>query len=135
MSVSDGATDRRRICSTICRWWRTASTTLPEPASPLVRILAAPSPLRRSASPPSRALQPHHGEGARLLGDARLIGRRDVHDYAALEHLGQPHLHLPRALFHRLPFPRLGAAIIVDPPVKIHGLNLRRTAWDGGGGH
>ena len=31
--------------------WRTASTTLPVPASPFVRIIAAPSPIRRSASP------------------------------------------------------------------------------------
>ena len=37
--------------------WRTASTTLPVPASPLVRMSAAPSPMRRSASPRSR--QPH----------------------------------------------------------------------------
>ena len=37
--------------------WRTASTMFPEPASPLVRIIAAPSPIRRSASPRSR--QPH----------------------------------------------------------------------------
>ena len=33
------------------RIWRTASTTLPVPASPLVRIMAAPSLMRRSASP------------------------------------------------------------------------------------
>ena len=39
------------------RMWRTASTMLPVPASPLVRIMAAPSPIRRSASPRSR--QPH----------------------------------------------------------------------------
>ena len=39
------------------RRWRTASTTLPVPASPLVRISAAPSPIRRSASPRSRQPQ------------------------------------------------------------------------------
>ena len=33
---------------------RTASTTSPVPASPFVRIIAAPSPIRRSASPRSR---------------------------------------------------------------------------------
>ena len=33
------------------RMWRTASTTSPVPASPLVRIMAAPSLMRRSASP------------------------------------------------------------------------------------
>ena len=31
--------------------WRTASTTLPVPASPFERIMAAPSAIRRSASP------------------------------------------------------------------------------------
>ena len=36
---------------TIPRRWRTASTMLPVPASPLERIIAAPSPIRRSASP------------------------------------------------------------------------------------
>ena len=35
----------------ISRMWRTASTTLPVPASPLERIIAAPSPSRRRASP------------------------------------------------------------------------------------
>src|SRR5713226_6316865 len=46
-----------RISPTIARMWRTASTTLPEPASPLVRIIAAPSAIRRSASPRFRAPQ------------------------------------------------------------------------------
>src|SRR5580765_4134432 len=45
------------IWTTIVRMWRTASTTLPEPASPLVRIIAAPSPIRRRASPRFRAPQ------------------------------------------------------------------------------
>ncbi len=39
------------------RMWRTASTTLPVPASPFVRIIAAPSPMRRSASPRFRQPQ------------------------------------------------------------------------------
>src|SRR5689334_16207992 len=39
------------------RMWRTASTMLPEPASPLVRIMAAPSPMRRRHSPRSREPQ------------------------------------------------------------------------------
>src|SRR5579875_913513 len=43
-----------RITVRICR---TASTTLPVPASPLVRIMAAPSPIRRKASPKSRQPQ------------------------------------------------------------------------------
>ena len=33
------------------RMWRVASITLPVPASPFERIIAAPSPMRRSASP------------------------------------------------------------------------------------
>ena len=37
--------------------WRTASTMSPVPASPLERIIAAPSPIRRSASP--RLVAPH----------------------------------------------------------------------------
>ena len=41
----------------MARMWRTASTTLPVPASPLVRIIAAPSAMRRSASP--RSVAPH----------------------------------------------------------------------------
>ena len=48
---------RRRISPPIERMWRTASTTLPVPASPLVRIIAAPSAMRRSASP--RLVAPH----------------------------------------------------------------------------
>ena len=47
----------RRISDRTERSWRTASTTLPVPASPLVRIIAAPSLIRRSASP--RLRQPH----------------------------------------------------------------------------
>ena len=41
----------------ICRMCRVASTTLPVPASPLDRIIAAPSVSRRSASP--RLVAPH----------------------------------------------------------------------------
>src|SRR5579863_1046446 len=48
---------RCRISLTMVRMWRTASTMLPEPASPLVRIMAAPSAMRRRASPRLRA--PH----------------------------------------------------------------------------
>src|SRR5437870_2670852 len=47
--------------------WRTASTTLPEPASPLVRIIAAPSPMRRNASPRLRAPQTNGTEKRCLL--------------------------------------------------------------------
>ena len=46
-----------RISERTSRSWRTASTMLPVPASPFVRIIAAPSLMRRSASP--RFRQPH----------------------------------------------------------------------------
>src|SRR6202163_3133421 len=48
---------RARMPPVTARMWRTASTTLPVPASPLVRIMAAPSPIRLYASPRPRA--PH----------------------------------------------------------------------------
>ena len=35
------------------------------------------------------ALERHDRDGAGLLGDAGLLGVDDVHDHAALEHLGQ----------------------------------------------
>jgi len=38
------------------------------------------------------ALERHHRTGAGLLGDHRLLGVGDVHDDAALEHLGEPGL-------------------------------------------
>ena len=34
----------------------------------------------------------HHGDGPGILGDLRLLGVDDVHDHAALEHLGKPAL-------------------------------------------
>jgi hypothetical protein len=46
------------------RAWRTASTMLPVPASPLVRSIAAPSAMRRNASP--RHLQPQTKGAANL---------------------------------------------------------------------
>jgi hypothetical protein len=46
-----------RMSPRIERRWRTASTMLPVPASPLERIMHAPSPMRRSASP--RLVAPH----------------------------------------------------------------------------
>jgi hypothetical protein len=33
-------------------------------------------------------LERHHGDGAGVLGDLGLLGGDDVHDHAALEHLG-----------------------------------------------
>ena len=46
-----------RMSPMIERRWRTASTMLPVPASPFERIIAAPSLMRRSASP--RLVAPH----------------------------------------------------------------------------
>ena len=54
MSLRDWS---RRTSPVIRRMCRTASTTLPVPASPFERIIAAPSPMRRSASP--RLVAPH----------------------------------------------------------------------------
>ena len=156
----------------------TALTTSPVPASPFVRIIAAPSAIRRSASPRfvapqtngisncplvdvvrdvgrrqhlglvdvvdlerlqdlrldevadaalrhhrdrhglldlrdhrrvghagdaavapdvgRHALERHHRDGAGVLGDLRLLGVDDVHDHAALEHLGEAALDAHR---------------------------------------
>src|ERR1700676_294960 len=57
MSSSSRSMVSLRMWLTMARMWRTASTTLPEPASPLVRIIAAPSAMRRTASPRLRAPQ------------------------------------------------------------------------------
>ena len=47
----------RRISPRMVRMWVTALETSPVPASPLERIIAAPSVIRRSASP--RLVAPH----------------------------------------------------------------------------
>ena len=47
----------RRMSAMTARWCLTASTIFPVPASPLVRMKAAPSEIRLSASP--RFLAPH----------------------------------------------------------------------------
>src|SRR5258708_7313532 len=41
------------------------------------------------------ALQRHHRASARFFRDARLVGVRDVHDHATLQHLRQPDLYPP----------------------------------------
>ena len=45
------------------------------------------------------ALEGHHGDGAGILGDLGLVGRDDVHDDAALEHLGEALLGRPGGRF------------------------------------
>jgi hypothetical protein len=48
------------------------------------------------------ALERHHRAGACIFGDPSLLGVGDVHDHAALEHLGEPALDAHRAdLGHR----------------------------------
>ena len=80
---------------------------------------ATPPCTRMSAGTRSSAITAH---GARLLGDPRLLGVDDVHDHAALEHLGEAALdahrpglliHLPHATRRRRSssgFQRLGSA-------------------------
>ena len=92
-SSASSSVPRRRISDRIERMWRTASTMSPVPASPLERIIAAPSPMRRSASP--RFVAPHTNgtENAHLSMWLSLVGRRqdlglvDVVDLERLEHL------------------------------------------------
>ena len=84
----------RRISPRISRMWRTASTTLPVPASPFERIMAAPSAMRRSASP--RLVAPHTNgtlkaplvDVVRLVGRGQHLGLVDVVDLQGLQHLG-----------------------------------------------
>src|SRR5437867_8836355 len=66
MSSSGESVVRRRMPEVIARMWRTASTMLPEPASPFVRIIAAPSPMRLIASPRSRSPQTNGTRNANL---------------------------------------------------------------------
>jgi hypothetical protein len=56
-SSSAGSADNRAISDLMERICLVASTTLPVPASPFDRIIAAPSAIRRSASP--RLVAPH----------------------------------------------------------------------------
>ena len=46
------------------------------------------------------AFERHNGAGARRLRDFRLLGRGDVHDHAALEHLGQIFVQFVTVLRH-----------------------------------
>ena len=55
------------------------------------------------------ALEGHDGARARLLGDVCLLGRGDVHDDAALQHLGQI-FRLSSARFCVMSFPSFDAA-------------------------
>ena len=57
ISSSEGIFCKRRIAAIMVLICLTASTTFPVPASPLVRIMQAPSPILLNASPMLRA--PH----------------------------------------------------------------------------
>jgi hypothetical protein len=46
----------------------------------------------RETPPCGDPLKSHDGDGAGVLGDLGLLGGDDVHDDAALEHLGHPPL-------------------------------------------
>ena len=59
---------------------------------------ATPPCARMSAGTRSSAMTAH---GARVLRDPRLVGGRDVHDHAALEHLGEARLDAERPDLHR----------------------------------
>ena len=78
------------------------------------------------ATPPSRAdvgrnaLERHHRDGAGILGDLRLLGVDDVHDHAALEHLGEAALDAHRAgLGHEESLAR-GNAVGIDRKERSH---------------
>ena len=59
------------------------------------------------------ALERHHGDGAGVLGDPGLLGGDDVHDDAALEHLGEAALDGEGARGARRGESRIGHAVIV----------------------
>ena len=77
------------------------------------------------------ALERHHGDGARVLGDPRVLGVDDVHDHPALEHLGEAGLDPHRAqLEHRgqsttetaataAQRPRFRVPAVADPLLRI----------------
>jgi hypothetical protein len=67
----------------------------PVPASPLERVGHA-CDAAVAADVGGDALERHDRGGARVLGDLRLLGVYDVHDDAALQHLGQAGLHPER---------------------------------------
>jgi hypothetical protein len=83
-----------------------------------MRLIIAGSDMR--ATPPSRRMSAGTrssaitGGGAGLLGDPRLVGVDDVHDHAALEHLGQPGLDAECGLVaHALPILRRAGARVL----------------------
>ena len=71
-------------------------------ASMIASIIAGSRHARdaaRGADVRGHALERHDGDGAGILGDLGLLGRDDVHDDAALEHLGEALLGGPGGRF------------------------------------
>ena len=92
------------ISLTMVRMWRTASTMLPEPASPLVRIMAAPSAMRRSASPRLRAPQTNGTLKSRLVDVVLFVGGRE--HFALVDVIDAQRFQ--NARFHEVADARLG---------------------------
>ena len=57
--------------------------------------IAHPGDAAGGADVGRHALEGHDGDRARVLGDLGVLGRDDVHDDAALEHLGEALLRDP----------------------------------------
>src|SRR5918995_1645528 len=82
------------------------------------------------------ALERHDGHGAGLFGDPRLLGVDDVHDDAALEHLGEPALHSHGADLGHAPSVTGGAGasdraqrIVTGVPTSIRRPSVRMSSF------
>ena len=67
----------------------------------IISGIGHPSDAAVAANVGGHALERHHRRGAGILCDLRLLGRDDVHDHAALEHLGEARLDRERGLLAR----------------------------------
>ncbi len=86
------------------------------------------------------ALERHHRGRTGVLGDLRLLGVDDVHDDAALQHLGQTGLHTERRFVSHTPSmlavamydPAMSAAILTSsaPTSRVHPRSHARPAED-----
>src|SRR5690606_37253467 len=77
-------------------------------------------------------LECHHGDRTCLLGDASLLGGDDVHDDAALEHLGQTTLDQFCSSFHGYSFrPRMVVAdrVTADSYTALY-IDVTRLQWN-----
>ena len=116
-SSSAGRPASRRMLVAQRRMCRVASTTLPVPASPLDLIIAAPSAIRRSASPRLVAPQTngtvnfHLSTWCASSAGRQHLGLVDVVDADRLQHLGLGEVADPALGHHR---DRHGADDAVD---------------------